>query len=285
MKKIVILLGLLYISTLSANATCDYKCVAPYDKNSAFNAFFSKITGANKATEKGAEIALKKAIEKKIHSDKLTIDIDSFSSRDLKNGIFKAGHVEGKNVSVNNIYASYIDLKTLCNFNYIQYSEKTKDVFFKEDFPFSFEVKMSSDDLNKNISIKKYKEFVEKLNQYCGHIPGLEITNAKIGVKSSKLVYTIYYKLPLVKSEQHMSISSDVYIKDGKIKLKNSKLLSNLLKLDASKIISLLSPVNPLDFSIHVDEKEAKINVDTVDLKGNMVDVKGIAIIPKDEAK
>lgn len=281
MKKILVLLCLAICSNVCAFAQCDYKCVSPYDRSSAFSAFFSKLSGSNKTTEKVAETAIKKAINKKLKTDNLDVDIVSFSAKDLKNGIFKSAHIKGENVILDKYKFASVDLKTLCDFNYVKY--ENKDVIFKEDLPLSFNLKLSSDNLNSMIPAEKYQDIAKKLNKYCDHIPGFNITSTKLSLKSDKLVYTIGYKIPIIKKEQHFDISTDLYVKDGKIKLKDYKLLSSLIKLDANKIMSVLPFDNPLDFSTNIiDDKNAKINIEDIQIKDGILNIGGIAIVPKE---
>ncbi len=283
MKKTVLLLGLLLFTQTGSFANCDYdyKCVEPYDLNSSVGTFFSRVTGTNFATEKTAEILLKKEIKKILNSDDLKLDISSYSSKDLKKGIFKSAHVQGKNVNINDIYISSIDLKTLCNFNYIE--EKGKDIIFKEDLPLDFDLGISASDLNKTMNTSAYKKIINDVNGVIEKFGGVQVSSTKIHIKSNKIYYSIGISFPFVKKEQTIDITSDLGVKDGKIRFKDAKFTSSILKMDLKKMNFLLKYLNPLDFSVEVlDNKSAQVNVKSVEIKDNIIKAKGIVVINKD---
>ena len=142
MKKLIIVLGLLIGCSLNAfGAECKYTCVEPYNMNNKFSSFFSSIFGLNYAKSKISEAVLEKSINKNVKGNKLNVTINSYSAKDLSNGIFKSANVSGKNLSIDGIYLSYVELQTLCEFNYIEYDKKG-NLKFKEDFPMSFNIQM-----------------------------------------------------------------------------------------------------------------------------------------------
>ena len=89
MKKIILLLGMLLLANTASLAACDYECVAPYNMNTKFRTFLSSVSGLNFTSEKAAQKILKREISKVAPSDTLKVKLDSYSSKDLKNGIFK----------------------------------------------------------------------------------------------------------------------------------------------------------------------------------------------------
>ena len=281
MKKLLFLFAIFSLLNSACFANCDYKCVSPYDTNNSFSSFFSKVTGVNFATEKVAEIALKKEIEKVLNSDDLSIDITSYSSKDLKNGIFKSAHVKGKNVNINDIYISGIDLKTLCDFNYIK--EVDKQVVFKEDLPLSFSLSLTAQDLNKTMNTEAYKKMVKDVNKIIEKFGGVQVSSTKVSIKQNKLYYTIGISFPFIKNEKTIDISSDLGVKDGKIKFKDARFTSSILKMDLNKVNFLLKYLNPLDFSAEIlDNKDVRVNVDSVNIKDNIIYANGVAVINKD---
>ncbi len=98
MKKIILLLGMLLLTNSVSMAACEYNCVEPYNMNSGFRTFLSGVSGLNFMTEKAAQRLLKREISKVAKNDFLEVKLDSYSSKDLKNGIFKSLSVSGRNV-------------------------------------------------------------------------------------------------------------------------------------------------------------------------------------------
>lgn len=281
MKKIVLLLGMLLIANSSAMAACKYNCVAPYDMNNKFRTFVGAISGVNFSAEKVGQKVVKKAFNKVATNDNLKVKLDSYSAKDLKNGIFKSLSIEGQNVNVNDIYLSYLKLDTLCDFNYIK--QVDNEIVFMEDFPMSFDIRMTASDINKTMQSEKYQRIINDLNQLGNSIGGLKISSTKVAVKSSKFYYIIGIAIPFIRTEQKIVINSDLVVKKGKIDFANTKLVSDAFSIDLKKIDFILNYLNPLDFSVNIlDNKEAKVSVDSVSIQNSVIHTKGVVIIPKD---
>lgn len=282
MKKITLLLGLLLIAGNMAYADCSYECVAPYNLNNKFRATISNLTGANALVEKKLESILKKEVLKIGSADNLKINIDSYSPKDLKNGIFRGLEVSGKNVVLNDIYFSTLDIETLCDFNYIKQSGK--EILFVEDMPLKFDLTMDADNINKTITNSKYQRIIKDLNKILSSYgTGLEVSSTKIVMKNNKLYYVVGFTIPFISTEHKIVIQSDLNVKDGKINFNNTQLVSNKFNLNLKKLDFILNYLNPLDFSVNIfDSKDAKVNVKNVEIKDNLIYAQGIIVVPKD---
>lgn len=282
MKKIFLLLGMLLIANSSAMANCEYKCVAPYNMNNKFRTFVGAVSGVNLSAEKVGQKIIKKAFTKTASNDNLKVKLDSYSAKDLKNGIFKSLSIKGENVNINDIYLSYLELNTLCKFNYIK--QVNNEIVFMEDFPMSFNIDLTATDINKTMQSKNYKRIISDLNKLGNSFGGgLQISSTKVAIRSSKFYYIIGISIPFIKSEQKIVINSDLVVKNGKIDFANTKLVSNAFSLDLKKIDFILNYLNPLDFSVNIlDNKEAQVSVDSVSIQGNVIKTKGVVVIPKD---
>jgi len=282
MKKIILLLGLLVLANNAAFADCDYQCVAPYDLNNKFRTVMSAVTGANSIIENKLETIIKKEVLKIASADNLKIKLDSYSPRDLKNGIFKSMAVSGNNVVLNNIYFTSLDLKTLCDFNYIKKSGD--EIVFVEEMPLAFNVKISEKDINKTIENAKYQKIVKDLNKLGNSYGiGLQISSTKVSIRNNKLYYVIGFDVPFITKEPKLVIQTDLTVKDGKFDFTNSKLLSGNMQFDLKKLDFILDYLNPFDFSVNIfDNKDAKVLVKNVAIKEDHVVADGIIIVPKD---
>lgn len=282
MKKIFLLLGMLLIANSSAMANCEYKCVAPYNMNNKLRTFVGAVSGVNFSAEKVGQKIIKKAFTKTASNDNLKVKLDSYSAKDLKNGIFKSLSIKGENVNINDIYLSYLELNTLCKFNYIK--QVNNEIVFMEDFPMSFNIDLTATDINKTMQSKNYKRIISDLNKLGNSFGGgLQIASTKVAIRSSKFYYIIGISIPFIKSEQKIVINSDLVVKNGKIDFANTKLVSDTFSLDLKKIDFILNYLNPLDFSVNIlDNKEAQVSVDSVSIQGNVIKTKGVVVIPKD---
>ena len=282
MKKIILLLGMLLLANTASLAACDYECVAPYNMNTKFRTFLSSVSGLNFTSEKAAQKILKREISKVAPSDTLKVKLDSYSSKDLKNGIFKSLSLKAENMNINDIYLSYLEMNTLCDFNYIKQSGN--DVVFMEDFPMSFNIQMTADDINKTMESERYQKIINDLNRlgnsYGG---GIKISSTKVAISANKFYYVIGLSIPFIRLEQKLIINSDLRVRKGKIDFVNTKLVSDSFRKKKKKVDFILNYLNPLDFSVNIlDNKDAKVSVDSVDIKNNVIWAEGVAIIPKD---
>ena len=280
MKKLILLLGLSIASSCTVfGAEFKYTCVEPYNMNNKVSSFFSSITGLNFTRSKISEAVIEKSINKSIKGGKLNVTLDSYSAKDLANGIFKSIQVSGKNVSIDGIYFSSLEVKSLCEFNYIEYDNKG-NLAFKEDFPMSFSVQVSNDDINNTMQSEKYKKIISNINIL--GISGIKITSTKASVRGNKFYYAFNINIPFMK-ERKVELTADLKVKEGKIDFHNTRLVSDSFKLDLKKLDFLLDYINPLDFSVHVFEnKNAKVYIKNITIKNNIINADGIIIIPKD---
>ena len=282
MKKIIILLGLcLLSSTASIAANCEYSCVEPYDINGKFSTFISNITGLNFTQTKISEAVLKKSISKTVKGDKnLKVDIESYSAKDLKNGIFKSLLISGENVVLEDIYLSSLELKSLCDFNYVQYDKKG-NLTFKEDFPMSFNITMDSDDINNTMKSEKYKKVINDVNKL--GLGGIKVASTTSSIRGNKFYYALNIEIPFIKKEQKVEISADIKVKNGKIDFDNTRLASNSFNLDLKRFDFLMDYLNPLDFSVNIfNNKDAKVYIKNIAIKNNTIVTDGTVVVPKD---
>ena len=88
--------------------------------------------------------------------------------------------------------------------------------------------------------------------------------------------------IPFLKT-QKIEIVGDLKVTDGRISLQDTRLSSNSRTMDLKKIDSIMSYINPLDFSINIfNNKDAKLHVRNVAIKNNIIIAEGIIIVPKD---
>jgi len=280
MKKIILLLGLLIVGTsIAFGAECKYTCVEPYNMNNKVSSFFSSLTGLNFTRSKISEAVIEKSINKSVKGGKMNVTLDSYSAKDLANGIFKSIKISGKDVSIDGIYLSSLELESLCEFNYVEYDKKG-NLAFKEDFPMSFKIQMSNDDVNNTMQSERYKKVINDLNKL--GVGGIKISSTKASIRGNKFYYSFMFSVPFMK-ERKVELTADLNVKNGKIDFQNTRLVSNSFKLDLKKLDSLLDYLNPLDFSVNIfDNKDAKVYIKNIAIKNNIIHADGIIIIPKD---
>lgn len=283
MKKIILVLGLIFFGTTAFGACDDLHCPEPYDLSSSTSQFFSKITGQRLLSEKIGERILKKTIQKNITKGSVKTDIKSFSTKDLKAGRFKSARIVGKDISIQGIDISYFEAKTLCDFNYITES-KNGDVLIKENMPLGIKVVMTEKDINSTMDSSDYKRLINNINSIGGNFNIFNIESADVKIKDNKMHYIVKYSIPFVRKSKEISMSTDLRIENGQIKFANTTIDKNSYSLDVDKFSKILNYINPLDFSTKVlENRDAKFNIQHIDIVDDKVTVEGKVTILKDK--
>lgn len=284
MKKIILsFVLLLAVQGVQAQDCSTLKCPAPYDLTSGFSRGMSTVTGQKFLSEKIGEKLVKKAIKKNITSGDIKVNLDAYSVRDLKAGRFKSLEINGKNVDIQGVYISSFNAKTLCNFNYIA-NDKKGNYIVKEDIPASFNATITEEDLNKTMLSSDYKRMIDDINSIGGNLNIFQITSTNIKLKNDKMYYVLKYSMPFVRKTKELVITANLKIENGQIELANTSFLNNSMALDVDKLSKLINYINPLDFSAKIlENKDAKFNIETVNISNGKITIDGNMTILKDK--
>lgn len=284
MKKIILsFVLLLAVQGVQAQDCSTLKCPAPYDLTSGFSRGISTVTGQKFLSEKIGEKLVKKAIKKNITSGDIKVNLDAYSVRDLKAGRFKSLEINGKNVDIQGVYISSFNAKTLCNFNYIA-NDKRGNYIVKEDIPASFNATITEEDLNKTMLSSDYKRMIDDINSIGGNLNIFQITSTNIKLKNDKMYYVLKYSMPFVRKTKELVITANLKVENGQIELANTSFLNNSMALDVNKLSKLINYINPLDFSAKIlENKDAKFNIETVNISNGKITIDGNMTILKDK--
>lgn len=284
MKKIILsFVLLLAVQGVQAQDCSTLKCPAPYDLTSGFSRGMSTVTGQKFLSEKIGEKLVKKAIKKNITSGDIKVNLDAYSVRDLKAGRFKSLEINGKNVDIQGVYISSFNAKTLCNFNYIA-NDKRGNYSVKEDIPASFNAIITEEDLNKTMLSSDYKRMIDDINSIGGNLNIFQITSTNIKLKNDKMYYVLKYSMPFVRKTKELVITANLKVENGQIELANTSFLNNSMALDVDKLSKLINYINPLDFSAKIlENKDAKFNIETVNISNGKITIDGNMTILKDK--
>lgn len=284
MKKIILsFVLLLAVQGVQAQDCSTLKCPAPYDLTSGFSRGMSTVTGQKFLSEKIGEKLVKKAIKKNITSGDIKVNLDAYSVRDLKAGRFKSLEINGKNVDIQGVYISSFNAKTLCNFNYIA-NDKRGNYIVKEDIPASFNAIITEEDLNKTMLSSDYKRMIDDINSIGGNLNIFQITSTNIKLKNDKMYYVLKYSMPFVRKTKELVITANLIVENGQIELANTSFLNNSMALDVDKLSKLINYINPLDFSAKIlENKDAKFNIETVNISNGKITIDGNMTILKDK--
>ena len=274
---------MLAVQGVQAQDCSTLKCPAPYDLTSGFSRGMSTVTGQKFLSEKIGEKLVKKAIKKNITSGDIKVNLDAYSVRDLKAGRFKSLEIDGKNVDIQGVYISSFNAKTLCNFNYIA-NDKKGNYIVKEDIPASFNAIITEEDLNKTMLSSDYKRMIDDINSIGGNLNIFQITSTNIKLKNDKMYYVLKYSMPFVRKTKELVITANLKVENGQIELANTSFLNNSMALDVDKLSKLINYINPLDFSAKIlENKDAKFNIETVNISNGKITIDGNMTILKDK--
>ncbi len=285
MKKFIILMSVLALGQMSFASSCGTTyCAEPYELTSGFSRFISNVTGQNFIAEKVGESLTKKAIKKNLVSGDISVNLDSFSTRDLKAGRFKSLEIKGKNINFDGVYISEFNAKTLCNFNYIKYNDKSNEYIVKEDIPVAFNAVISQEDLNNTMNSSDYKRLINDINSIGGSFNIFEITSTSVKLKNDKMYYIMHYAIPFVRKSKEIVISSTLRVENGRIVLSNSDFVNNNASYDIEKFSKILNYINPLDFSAKIlENKDANFNIQNVKISDGKILINGTMTVLKDK--
>lgn len=283
MKKIALLLILMVFCAHSAYAECDYKAFClphAYGLTSKFGQNVSNKLGATGLSEKIAQEKIKSDLKKATHQN-FDVIVKSYSFQDFLHGRFKSVVISGKNLEINGAYLTSLELKTLCDFNYVQLNKTP--MIFKENMVIGFSTVISDSDLMKTMNSNGY---LDRLN--CVDVKGCGITffklsGADVKIKNNKLYFTVRITSELLLEKPlDVVLATELKAQEGRIVL--SKIdLGNLAKgVDLSKVASQLNSINPLTFSLDVlENKNTKMCIKKVEIVQDKIIVEGNIFIPK----
>lgn len=283
MKKLTLLLMIFCLSLSPAFAVCDYSPFCPPAAphlTSKMGQSISKSIGATFLSEMVAEKKIKKDLQK-ITGANFNVAVKSYSFQDFVHGRFKSIVITGKNLDIHGTYLTYLELKTLCNFNYVQINKNP--IRFKENMIVSFKTTISDSDLMKTMESNGY---LDRLN--CVDVKGCGITffklsGADVNIKENKLYFTIRVTSQLLLAKPlDIIMTTDLKVEDGRIVLTKVN-MENLPKgIDLSKVAYHLNAMNPLTFTLNVlENKNTKMCIKSVNIVGDKITVDGNIFIPK----
>ena len=282
MKKIILTLCFLVLFNTAAFASCDYLDYCPqkaYDLSSRGCQVFSQITGMNFLAEQVAQTIIKKEI-KKATKENFRVEMKSYSPSDLLHGRFKSLNISGRNLEIEGAYISSLNVKTICDFNYIELSKKS--IKFKENMVMAFDMEMTGSDLKKTVNSIGYLDMLNHTNLSAFGITFFKLSSADVDIKNNKIYFTIKVTTPLSSQPMPIIVKSDLKVEDGQIVLTKVEFVNLLTIIDLSKVMYIVNAINPLSFTTNMlNNQKTKVKINTVDIIGNKISVKGNILIPK----
>lgn len=275
MKKILILLiSLCILSPVFAKAD---KTSVEYLRNRKHLAVMNPIA------EKIAEKAIKKAIKKEC-GGKYKVEFDGYTLGSMKIGIFKNLIITGKNLEVEGIEIPYLQLKSITDYNWIDYRQEP--MAYKSDMEFAYSLHLDEDSVNYALKNKKYKEKIDKINNIA--YPLFTLYDTKIKIKNDKLYLIMEYNLPLspFKKNKVFIVSTSLEVDNSKIIARNINFDKSYGNLSLKKVGNLINMLDPLTFTLSlIESKDCQGRVDSVKIIDDIIEINGRIYIKKSELK
>lgn len=272
MKKFLSFLILIGLSSGMCYATD--KCSADYLKNSKHFAVM------NPVAEGLAERVIKKALKKETGAN-FKVKFTGYTLTSMKKGIFKYLEITGKDVVVDTIPLPYVNLKTLSDYNYIDYTQDP--VVFKSDMQFAYTVELSEESMNQALKSSEYQYIINNVSKLA--YPMFQVMGVSTKIRNNKLYILTEYNFPIAPSSRNKVFvaSSDFKVQNGKIRAINVKLDSAYGKISLDKVANLLNLLNPLEFTMEIlDSKKCNANIENVNIVDNKVKIDGKIFVEGD---
>ena len=266
MKKILLTLLILGIFNVTVLAKED-KFSEDYLKNTKHFSILNPL--AESFVEHGIKSELKKET-----GAKFKVKFDGYTLGSMKKGIFKNLEITGKDVEVEDIIIPYVHLKSISDYNYIDY---TKDpIVFKSDMKFDYDILLSQDSINKALKHGDYQSVLNTINDIA--YPLFQVKGVSTKIVNNRLYFIIEYNFPIALSTKNKVFvtSSEFEVKNGKIKAVNIKLDSAYGNISLSKVGNMLNLLNPLEFTMQLLEtKNCDAKIENVKIIDNKVKING----------
>lgn len=274
MKKFLISIILACIFSTSVYAAEVDKYSKDYLQNKKHFAIINPIA------ENVVEAALKHSLKKETGAE-FKVNFTGYTTSSIKKGIFKSLELTAENLTIDEIPILYLNLKSLTDYNYIDYTKNP--VEYKSDMTFGYKLTLNEDSLNTALKTKKYQKTISQVNNLA--YPLFYITEVRTKIIRSRLFLIIDYNFPIAKSSRDKTFitSSDVKIENGNIKATNVRVDTKYGNLGLDRVANLINLLNPLDFTLKLmDSKKCKANIENVNIVDNNIEVDGKIFVESD---
>ena len=287
MKKILILLGLLFLCSNSAFAQQDFlfeeeksMCPAVPVVNGVFASTLSRITGMNFILATTQECQVRRQMNDALAAD-FKVNIEPFGAKSMLQGKFKSINASSDAAAVAGIYMSNIKARSLCGYNHFVYHDG--EVYTAENFLLGFRAEITSADLQKMVTTPEYMKKLNSANVNVGNISLLKIFNPKAEIKHNKLVISVMYMAPLaMRSPKQASMRMGLIAKDGNLEFTDIETGTGHSSVSMDTLLPVLNKLNPLAIKTNIlNNEKSIIKLKDIYIINDKIIIKGLVIVPK----
>ena len=217
--------------------------------------------------------AVKHALKKEAPG-RYKVKFKGYTLSSMKKGIFKYLEVTGKNVNIDNIIIPYINVKTVTDYNWIDYNQNP--VVFKSDMEFDLTAHLSEKCINEILSGEDYEKILRRINKRV--FPLFTINKVKVELKYNKMYVIISYNFPLAPREKDntLTVSSKLKVINNEIRAMEVLCDGAYKNLPSDKVSNLINMLNPMNFAVKlIDNNSGEIKVKEVEISDDIVIING----------
>lgn len=268
LKKVLIIAitGIILASPAFAKAD---KCSKEYLQEKKHFAIMNPIA------EGFAERAIKKTLKKETDKN-FKVKFDGYTLSSMKQGVFKNLEMSGEDFKIDDIDVVYLKVKTLTDYNYIDY--KQKPIVMKSDMVYAYEIHLNESSINTALDKKDYKKVLHKVNNIA--YPMFLINDVRVRIKNNRAHIIVDYNFPLAKTKKDRTFAMSSKFKvdktTNKIVADDVSVASAYGSLQTSKVANLINLLDPLSFTLKlVDKKKCNGRIENVKIVDDIVQISG----------
>ena len=278
MKKLLFSIALIFVlsffieNVVMASSDNSSKLI---NKESIIN----KVTGFGFISRNIAEFIIQKEINEELNSD-VKANLEIFSVKNLKNGIFKSLVLKSKQLKYKALSATDVTVSSVNSYNEILY--KNGKLQFPTNLDFKYTATVTNDDIQNVInSIEFQNELARSTLSYRG-VNGVKFETPKVSIENGFLNFTMPITSFLIKKPINIKFKADIEIKEGKILLKNVTFNSKRNIISSDILAPVINAINPLAFEVNsINGKFCNISVTNAKIIGDSIKADGILRINK----
>ncbi|MFH0702959.1 MAG: LmeA family phospholipid-binding protein [bacterium] len=251
--------------------TCPCK---PYPLGNILSRGFQKVFGLNLLASKVVESQAKKQLQKMIDKGEIELNLQSYSVTDLIAGKIKNIELKAKNVSLDDVFISYIEAKSLCDFIYINYKKDPVEPL--APIYVAFKGTITENDINKSLLSSKYQDQLKgiKVKIYGRDLQFVDFFNPKVDINNNRVYFSADVHIAGVPVRIPMKVGSGIRIVNKQIRLADIQIVTKSFEL--KPIADLIEMQKPVVFDLNKLEKDdTKINIKKISINNDKIDIEG----------
>ncbi len=236
----------------------------------------------NPLAESIAQSVIKRSLKKDTGAN-FKVKFDGYTLSSMKQGIFKYLEITGRDVDVDGINVPYLKVKTVSDYNWIDYTQDP--VVYKTNMTFYYDMTLNEDSINNALKTKEYQNTLKKINDIA--YPLFEMKGVKVRILNDKMYIITEYNFPISPSKNNKTfmMASDFKVENGKIIAKDVSIHEAYGNLSISKVTNLVNLLNPLAFTLSaMDSKKCKGKIENVNITDNKIQIDGKIFVKGDRA-